>query len=254
MSRRKIVAGNWKMNKNNNDALQLIRDILATNLPRDIHTVLALPSIYLKNGVDMLKHIFGIDVAAQNCHQEQSGAFTGEISAPMLSSISVPYVVIGHSERRQYFYENNEQLAQKVDAALANGLQPIFCCGESLDIRKSGDHVIYVSEQIRESLFHLSDDKWANIIIAYEPIWAIGTGETASPEQAQEMHEFIRNCVENTFDKSISEEVSILYGGSVKPSNANEIFNKKDVDGGLIGGASLSAKDFKLIIEANSSL
>ena len=250
MSRRKIVAGNWKMNKNNNDALQLIRDILATNLPRDIHTVLALPSIYLKNGVDMLMHIIGIDVAAQNCHQEQSGAFTGEISAPMLSSISVPYVVIGHSERRQYFYENNEQLAQKVDAALANGLQPIFCCGESLHIRKSGDHVMYVSEQIRESLFHLSDDKWANIIIAYEPIWAIGTGETASPGQAQEMHAALRSMIGLEKSADIADNLSILYGGSVKSTNAADIFGGVDVDGALVGGASLDAGGFLEIVEA----
>jgi triosephosphate isomerase len=250
MSRRKIVAGNWKMNKNNNDALQLIRDILATNLPRDIHTVLALPSIYLKNGVDMLMHIIGIDVAAQNCHQEQSGAFTGEISAPMLSSISVPYVVIGHSERRQYFYENNEQLAQKVDVALANGLQPIFCCGESLDIRKNGDHVMYVSEQIRESLFHLSDDKWANIIIAYEPIWAIGTGETASPGQAQEMHAALRSMIGLEKSADIADNLSILYGGSVKSTNAADIFGGVDVDGALVGGASLDAGGFLEIVEA----
>ena len=250
MSRRKIVAGNWKMNKNNNDALQLIRDILATDLPRDIHTVLAVPSIYLKNGVDMLMHISGIDVAAQNCHQEQSGAFTGEISAPMLSSISVPYVVIGHSERRQYFYENNEQLAQKVDAALANGLQPIFCCGESLHIRKSGDHVMYVSEQIRESLFHLSDDKWANIIIAYEPIWAIGTGETASPGQAQEMHAALRSMIGLEKSADIADNLSILYGGSVKSTNAADIFGGVDVDGALVGGASLDAGGFLEIVEA----
>lgn len=250
MSRRKIVAGNWKMNKNNNDALQLIRDILATDLPRDIHTVLAVPSIYLKNGVDMLMHIIGIDVAAQNCHQEQSGAFTGEISAPMLSSISVPYVVIGHSERRQYFYENNEQLAQKVDAALANGLQPIFCCGESLHIRKSGDHVMYVSEQIRESLFHLSDDKWANIIIAYEPIWAIGTGETASPGQAQEMHAALRSMIGLEKSADIADNLSILYGGSVKSTNAADIFGGVDVDGALVGGASLDAGGFLEIVEA----
>ena len=250
MSRRKIVAGNWKMNKNNNDALQLIRDILATNLPRDIHTVLALPSIYLKNGVDMLKHIFGIDVAAQNCHQEQSGAFTGEISAPMLSSISVPYVVIGHSERRQYFYENNEQLAQKVDVSLANGLQPIFCCCESLDIRKSGDHVTYVSDQIRESLFHLSDDKWANIIIAYEPIWAICTGETASPCQAQEMHAALRSMIGIEKSADIADNLSILYGGSVKSTNAADIFRGADVDGALVGGASLDAGGFLEIVDA----
>ena len=238
------------MNKNYDDALQLIRDISATNPPRDIHTVLAVPSIYLKSGVDMLMHIIGIDVAAQNCHQEQSGAYTGEISASMLSSISVPYVVIGHSERRQYFYENNEQLAQKVDIALANGLQVIFCCGESLEIRKTGDHVVYVSEQIRESLFHLSDDQWANITIAYEPIWAIGTGETASPEQAQEMHAALRSMIASEKSADIADNLSILYGGSVKPTNAADIFGGLDVDGALVGGASLDARGFLEIMEA----
>ena len=250
MSRRKIAAGNWKMNKNYDDALQLVRDISATNPPREIHTVLAVPSIYLKNGVDMLMHIIGIDVAAQNCHQEQSGAYTGEISAPMLSSISVPYVVIGHSERRQYFHEDNAQLASKVDIALANGLQVIFCCGESLEIRKSGDHVEYVSEQIKDSLFHLSDDQWTNIIVAYEPIWAIGTGETASPEQAQEMHAALRGMIASEKSADIADSLSILYGGSVKPANAADIFGGEDVDGALVGGASLDAEGFKEIMEA----
>ncbi len=250
MSRRKIAAGNWKMNKNYDDALQLIRDISATNPPKEIHTVLAVPSIYLKNGVDMLMHIIGIDVAAQNCHQEESGAYTGEISASMLSSIAVPYVVIGHSERREYFYENNEQLAQKVDTALANGLQVIFCCGESLEIRKSGDHVAYVSDQIREGLFHLTDEQWSSIIVAYEPIWAIGTGETASPEQAQEMHAALRGMIVSEKSESIADNLSILYGGSVKPANASDIFTGADVDGALVGGASLNADGFKEIMEA----
>jgi len=250
MPRRKIAAGNWKMNKNYDEALQLIRDLSATNPPKEIHTVLAVPSIYLKNGVDMLMHVIGLDVAAQNCHQEESGAYTGEISASMLSSISVPYVVIGHSERREYFFENNEQLARKVDIALANGLQVIFCCGESLEIRKSGEHVAYVSEQIRESLFHLADDQWANIIVAYEPIWAIGTGETASPEQAQEMHAALRSMIANEKSADIADSLSILYGGSVKPANASDIFTGTDVDGALVGGASLVADGFREIMEA----
>lgn len=250
MSRRKIAAGNWKMNKNYDDALQLIRDISTTNPPKEIHTVLAVPSIYLKNGVDMLMHIIGLDVAAQNCHQEVSGAYTGEISAPMLSSISVPYVVIGHSERREYFLENNEQLAKKVDVALANGIQVIFCCGESLEIRQAGNHVSYVSQQIRESLFHLNDDQWANLVVAYEPIWAIGTGETASPEQAQEMHAALREMIAKEKSSEIAEGLSILYGGSVKPANAADIFGGEDVDGALVGGASLDANGFKDIMDA----
>jgi len=250
MTRRKIAAGNWKMNKNYDDALQLIRDLSATNPPKEIHTILAVPAIYLKNGVDMLMHVIGLDVAAQNCHQAESGAYTGEISAPMLSSISVPYVVIGHSERREYFHEDNAQLAQKVDVALANGLQVIFCCGESLDIRKSGDHVTHVCQQIRESLFHLSDEQWANIVIAYEPIWAIGTGETASPEQAQEMHAALRSMIASEKSVDIADSLSILYGGSVKPANAAEIFAGADVDGGLVGGASLNAEGFLAIMDA----
>ena len=159
-------------------------------------------------------------------------------------------MVIGHSERRQYFYENNEQLAQKVDVALANGLQPIFCCGESLDILKSGDHIMYVSEQIRESLFHLSDDKWANIIIAYEPIWAIGTGETASPGQAQEMHAALRSMIGIEKSEDIAGNLSILYGGSVKSTNAADIFRGADVDGALVGGASPDAGGFLEIVDA----
>lgn len=250
MSRRKIAAGNWKMNKNYDDALQLIRDLSATNPPKEVHTILAVPSIYLKNGVDMLMHVIGIDVAAQNCHQEESGAYTGEISAPMLSSIAVPYVVIGHSERREYFHEDNKQLASKVNVALNNGLQVIFCCGESLDIRKSGGHVSHVCQQLRESLFHLSDEQWSNIVVAYEPIWAIGTGETASPEQAQEMHAALRSMIASEKSQDIAANLSILYGGSVKPANATDIFTGADVDGALVGGASLKADGFKEIMNA----
>lgn len=250
MARRKIAAGNWKMNKNYDDALQLIRDISATNPPKEIHTILAVPSIYLKNGVDMLMHIIGLDVAAQNCHQEEAGAYTGEISAPMLSSIAVPYVVIGHSERREYFGEDNAQLAKKVDVALESGLQVIFCCGESLEIRKSGNHVKHVCQQIRESLFHLSEETWPNVIIAYEPIWAIGTGETASPEQAQEMHAALRSMIAAEKSGEIADTLSILYGGSVKPTNAKDIFTGADVDGALVGGASLNAQGFKEIMDA----
>ncbi len=238
------------MNKTYDEALQLIRDISATNPPEGIQTVLAVPAPYLNNGVDMLLHIKGIDIAAQNCHYKESGAYTGEISANMLSSMSVPYVVIGHSERREYFYENNEMLTQKVDVALNNDLQVIFCCGESLESRKSGDHITFVCDQIRDSLFHLSDAAWSNIVLAYEPIWAIGTGETASPAQAQEMHAAIRSMIAKEKAESIAENISILYGGSVKPANAVEIFAKSDVDGALVGGASLVAEGFRSIMDA----
>lgn len=250
--RRKIAAGNWKMNKTYDEALQLIRDISATNPPKDIHTILAVPYLYLKNGVDMLMHVRGIDVAAQNCHQETAGAYTGEISCTMLESISVPFVVIGHSERREYFHEDNNLLKAKVDAALNTSLQVIFCCGESLEIRKSGDHVDYVCQQLRDSIFHLSKEDWSRIVIAYEPIWAIGTGETASPEQAQEMHKAIRSMINDEISAEVANDLSILYGGSVKPANAEEIFAKPDVDGGLVGGASLDAKGFLKIMEALS--
>lgn len=248
--RRKIAAGNWKMNKTYDEALELIREISSTNPPKGIHTILGLPYPYLKNGVDMLMHVMGIDVAAQNCHQELSGAYTGEVSAAMLSSISVPYVIIGHSERREYYHENNALLTDKINVALSQGLQVIFCCGESLEIRKSGEHVSYVSDQIRDSLFHLSESDWKSVIVAYEPIWAIGTGETATPAQAQEMHAAIRALISSEKSDDIANSTSILYGGSVKPNNASDLFGQQDVDGGLVGGASLDAVGFRQIMEA----
>lgn len=191
-----------------------------------------------------------IEVAAQNMHQEKSGAYTGEISAPMLKSIYVDTVILGHSERREYFGEDDKLLAAKVDAALENDLEVIFCFGEVLEDRKSGNHFKVVESQIKNALFHLDSKSWSKIILAYEPVWAIGTGETATPEQAQEMHAFIRELVAERYLSDVAEEVSILYGGSVKPGNAQEIFSKKDVDGGLIGGASLKAEDFTAIIKA----
>jgi triosephosphate isomerase len=208
---------------------------------------------FLKTSHDLLEDS-SVEVVSQNVHQKSNGAYTGEVSIEMLQSIGVSTTLIGHSERRAYFNESDDVLLAKTEFALDNNFNIIFCFGEELSDRKLKKHFEIVKSQLDNTVMKIKKESWKNIILAYEPVWAIGTGETASPEQAQEMHEFIRNCVENTFDKSISEEVSILYGGSVKPSNANEIFNKKDVDGGLIGGASLSAKDFKLIIEANSSL
>lgn len=252
MARKKIAAGNWKMNKTYDEALALVRAVSATNPPKDIHTVLAVPAPYLKDAVDLLLHVRGIHVAAQNCHQKPSGAYTGEISAPMLAAMSVPVVIIGHSERREYFFETNEMLKEKVDVALDNELDVIFCCGESLEIRKSGEHVEFVLGQLRDSLFHLTDEQWSRIIIAYEPIWAIGTGETASPEQAQEMHKAIRDMIAKEKNESIADDLSILYGGSVKPANAADIFGQPDVDGGLVGGASLQAESFLSIMDALS--
>jgi triosephosphate isomerase len=191
-----------------------------------------------------------VEIAAQNMHQEKSGAYTGEISAEMLTSIGLKSVVLGHSERREYFGESDALLAEKVNAALANGLEVIFCFGEVLEDRKSGNHFSVVESQISNALFHLEAAAWGSIVLAYEPVWAIGTGETATAEQAQEMHAFIRKIVADKYDAALAQEVSILYGGSCKPGNAKEIFSKEDVDGGLIGGAALQAEDFIAIIEA----
>lgn len=191
-----------------------------------------------------------VKVAAQNMHFEANGAYTGEVSAEMLKSIGVKTVILGHSERREYFGETDEMLAKKVNTALANKMKVIFCFGEVLEDRKSGNHEKVVESQIKNALFHLEADAFKNIVLAYEPVWAIGTGETATPDQAQEMHAFIRKTLTDKYGSDLADEVSILYGGSCKPSNAQEIFSKKDVDGGLIGGAALNADDFLAIVSA----
>lgn len=191
-----------------------------------------------------------ITVAAQNMHQSENGAFTGEVSAKMLKSIGINSVILGHSERRGQFYETHDILAEKVDAALKTEMRVIFCFGEELEDRKADQHFKLVEQQLQESLYHISEENWKNIILAYEPVWAIGTGETASPEQAQEMHAFVRKSIAKKYNNNIAENVSILYGGSVKPANAAEIFAKEDVDGGLIGGASLKAVDFLEIVNS----
>jgi triosephosphate isomerase len=189
-------------------------------------------------------------VAAQNCHQKESGAYTGEISASMLSALGIDHVIIGHSERREYFHETNAILAQKVDVALKHGLGPIFCCGEPLDIRQAGNHVAHVKTQLQEGLFHLDKADLLKIIVAYEPIWAIGTGVTASREQAQEMHQEIRTMLADQYGQDIADQIPILYGGSVNAGNASDLFSQPDVDGGLVGGASLKEADFAAIIQA----
>jgi triosephosphate isomerase len=194
-----------------------------------------------------------LEVAAQNMHQAKNGAFTGEVSADMLKSIGVNIVILGHSERRAYFHETDTILAQKVDAALENGMEIIFCFGEELEDRKNNSHFELVASQLKNALFHLKEADWKNIILAYEPVWAIGTGETASPEQAQEMHAFIRNTIASKYHDTLAASVAILYGGSVKPENAKEIFSKPDVDGGLIGGAALKSEDFTAIVLALTS-
>ena len=248
--RTKIVAGNWKMNKNSEETEDLINELIA-KLPIDIEaTVLIAPTfINLASAVDHLEFT-QIGVAAQNMHQHENGAYTGEISANMLKSVGVNTVILGHSERRAIFHEGDALIADKVTTALKHEMTVIFCFGEELKDRQNNQHFNVVENQLRDGLFHISNESWTNIILAYEPVWAIGTGETASPEQTQEMHAFIRETVRHTFGSDIAEEVSILYGGSVKPDNAKEIFGKPDVDGGLIGGAALKADDFIAIINA----
>lgn len=250
--RQKIVAGNWKMNNDKAETKELIKGIKKSikNLPLENTRVIIAPSyVSLSSAVKKLKDS-KLEVASQNMHQAKNGAYTGEISADMLKSIGVKTVIIGHSERREYFDETDELLAEKMNAVLANGLEAIFCFGEKLEERKKDGHLLEVGSQLRNALFHLKATDFKSIILAYEPVWAIGTGETASPEQAQEMHAFVRNIIGKKFGKDVADSVSILYGGSVKPANAEEIFSKEDVDGGLIGGAALKAEDFAAIIKA----
>ena len=248
--RQKIVAGNWKMHKNAEETEDLLNELIA-KLPNDVEAqVIVAPTfINLASAVDHLEFT-NIAVAAQNMSQFESGAYTGEISADMLKSIGVNIVLIGHSERRAYFHETDFILADKVTTALLHNMTVIFCFGEELKDRHSNQHFNVVENQLRDGLFHIQDKDWEQIILAYEPVWAIGTGETASPEQAQEMHKFIRETVRQHFGSNVAEDVSILYGGSVKPDNAKEIFSKSDVDGGLIGGAALKATDFAAIVNS----
>ena len=248
--RKKIVAGNWKMHKNAEETEDLLNDLI-DKLPNDVEAqiIVAPTFVNLASAVDHLEFT-NIAVAAQNMHQAEAGAFTGEISADMLKSIGVNTVIIGHSERRAYFNETDAILANKVSTALKHDMVVIFCFGEELKDRQDNQHFNVVENQLRDGLFHIENKDWEQIVLAYEPVWAIGTGETASPEQAQEMHEFIRETVRKRYGNTIAEDVSILYGGSVKPENAGEIFSKPDVDGGLIGGAALKAEDFSKIVAA----
>ena len=251
--RTKIIAGNWKMNINRDEAMQLVNDISAEIQNHDINgnrVMVFPPFLSIQGAQDASGRDGRVEVGAQNMHQAASGAYTGEVSAKMLLNVHVTTVILGHSERREYFHETDELLQQKVDAALKNGLEVVFCFGEKLDERHLGNHFTVVEKQLRKALFHLSKEDWKNIILAYEPVWAIGTGMTATPEQAQEMHAFIRKTISDNYSEALAEGVSILYGGSVKPNNAEEIFGKPDVDGGLIGGASLNAQDFAAIIKA----
>lgn len=246
--RQKIVAGNWKMNKNAEETEDLLNELIA-QIPTDAdaRVIVAPTFVNLASAAEHLEFT-NIEVAAQNMHQAESGAYTGEVSADMLKSVGVNIVILGHSERRSYFGETDATIAFKTDAALQNNMEVIFCFGEELKDRQSGNHFNIVENQLRDGLFHLEAKDWESIVLAYEPVWAIGTGETASPEQAQEMHAFIRETIRAKFGSDVAENVSILYGGSVKPDNAREIFSKPDVDGGLIGGAALKASDFTAIV------
>ena len=247
--RKQIVAGNWKMNNDLAQTETLISALKKQTKTTDAEVMIAPTSTNLWQAFNTLKGSY-IEVIAQNMHFAENGAYTGEISAGMLKSIGVETVILGHSERREYFNETDELLAKKVDAALAKGMRIIFCFGEELADRKSGREETVVGNQIKNALFHLKAAAFQNIVLAYEPVWAIGTGETASPEQAQDMHAFIRNTLADKYGDDIADEMSILYGGSVKPANAEEIFSKPDVDGGLIGGAALNADDFFAIVNA----
>jgi len=247
--RTKIVAGNWKMNKTLKDTETLISGLLAALPKTDVRVVVA-PSFTNLSAARTLLGDSPVRVAAQNMHFAEHGAYTGEVSSEMLLAIGVETVILGHSERRALFGEDDALLAKKVQSALAKGMDIIFCFGEELEDRKAGNHFEVVENQLRGVLFDLQPAAWERIVLAYEPVWAIGTGETASPEQAQEMHAFIRETLATAFDAAVADRVPILYGGSVKPSNAAEIFSKPDVDGGLIGGASLVVSDFVAIIEA----
>ncbi|KGL58681.1 triose-phosphate isomerase [Polaribacter sp. Hel1_85] len=250
--RTKIVAGNWKMHNDKKESKKLIKDLkkaIKEEKLKNTRVIVAPTFVNLSASIRAAKKS-KIEVVAQNMHQAKSGAFTGEISADMLKAIGIKTVILGHSERRTYFNETDKTLAAKVDAILENDLETIFCFGELLEDRKSENHFKVVESQLTNALFHLEADAWKSIILAYEPVWAIGTGETASAEQAQEMHAFIRSIIEKKYNKEVADAVSILYGGSVKPANAEEIFSKPDVDGGLIGGAALNVDDFTGIIKA----
>jgi len=250
--RKQIAAANWKMNLTLQQAEALVDELLATpfSLNENQKAVFGVPFPYL---IAIHNKFIGKNncyVSAQNCYTKKSGAYTGETSVEMLTSIGITYVIIGHSERREFFNESNAMLAEKINCCLSNNLKPIFCCGEPLQIREAESQNSFVETQLKESLFHLTAEQITNFIIAYEPIWAIGTGKTASSEQAQQMHKHIRTVLANNYGLDVANTISILYGGSVKATNAGDIFAQPDVDGGLVGGASLVAADFAVIINS----
>lgn len=248
--RKKVVAGNWKCNTNLQEGIELakaVNSLVAEKAADDVVVVLGVPFTHLNKVVETVD-TNRIGVSAQNCAAEASGAFTGEVSASMVKSTGATYVILGHSERREYYGETSEVLNKKLTLALDNGLTPIYCCGEPLEIRENNNQNDYVKKQLEETIFKLPESEFRKLILAYEPIWAIGTGKTASADQAQEMHAFIRSLIVEKYGDSVAEDTSILYGGSAKPGNAKELFQNSDVDGGLIGGASLKAEDFLGII------
>jgi triosephosphate isomerase (TIM) len=250
--RKKIVAGNWKMNNSLNRGIELaaeINKIVRKQEVQDVTVVLAPPFIHLAD-VSRIVDRDVVSVSAQNCASEPKGAFTGEVSVKMIKSTGAEYVIIGHSERRTYYKEDHQTLQKKVELTLENSLTPIFCCGEHLNEREAGNHFNVVRTQLEESLFSLPAHDFGKVVVAYEPVWAIGTGVTASPAQAQEMHAFIRKTIADKYGDEIANNTSLLYGGSCKPSNAKELFANEDVDGGLIGGAALAADDFFAIINS----
>ena len=253
--RKKIVAGNWKMNIDLEKGIQLfneIQQLLKEEVKADQEVIICPPYIHLSSLSQIVDPNTNLSIGAQNCHQADSGAFTGEVSASIIASAGASYVIIGHSERRLYFAESNSVLAQKLDVVLKNGLSPIFCIGETLEQRNSETYFEVIKEQITEASFHLQGADYRKMVLAYEPVWAIGTGLTASPEQAQQIHSFIRNLLADKYDQDLANNMTILYGGSCNPKNAAELFAKADIDGGLIGGASLKAQDFVDIIKALS--
>lgn len=250
--RKNIVAGNWKMNTTVAEGVQLAKEVneavaAAGELKCDV--VIGVPFTHLtavKSVIDIEK----VGLSAENCANKEKGAYTGEVSAAMVASTGANYVILGHSERREYYNETPEILKEKVDLALANGLKIIFCCGESLELREAGTYEDFIKAELKDSLFHLSAEQFANIVIAYEPIWAIGTGKTATSDQAEEVHAFIRSFIAEKYGETVANDTTILYGGSCKPTNAPELFAKPNIDGGLIGGASLKAADFMGIVTA----
>jgi triosephosphate isomerase len=250
--RKKIIAGNWKMNKSLQEGQDLTSEVI--NMINDevmggVEVVLIPPFIHLSSLTQLVGNHSIIAVGAQNCHTETSGAFTGEVSAAMIKSVGCKYIIVGHSERRQYQGETNAILAKKTDAVLAQGISAIYCCGETLEERQAGSHFDIIESQIKEGLFHLTADQFAKIVIAYEPVWAIGTGVTASTAQAQEIHAFIRALVRAQYGESVADDLTIQYGGSVKADNAKELFSQPDIDGGLVGGAALQSRSFVDIVK-----